>query len=78
MGAGAQAPLHDRLARIAQPVLLVVGDEDRKFREIAADLEERLPDARVRVVDGVGHAVHLEAPEVLARLVSDFLAREVA
>jgi 2-succinyl-6-hydroxy-2,4-cyclohexadiene-1-carboxylate synthase len=78
MGAGAQTPLHDRLARIAQPVLLVVGGEDRKFREIAADLEKRLPDARTRVVDGVGHAVHLEAPGAFARLVSDFLAREVA
>ena len=62
MGSGAQPPLHEALARIDAPVLLAVGDLDAKFRAIAADLEARLPRARVVAIPGAGHACHLEQP----------------
>ncbi|MFO0690159.1 MAG: 2-succinyl-6-hydroxy-2,4-cyclohexadiene-1-carboxylate synthase [Myxococcota bacterium] len=74
MGAGAQTPLHDRLAGYAAPVLLVVGEEDAKFRAIAADLARALPDARVEIVAEAGHAAHLEAPKDFARVVRAFVA----
>lgn len=73
MGAGAQAPLHDRLACYAGPTLLVVGEEDAKFRAIAEDLETRLANARTAVIPEAGHAAHLEAPDSFARLLRDFL-----
>ena len=68
MGSGAQPPLHARLAEIARPVRLVVGELDEKFRRIAADLAGRLPDARVEVVSGAGHAVHVEDPEAVLQV----------
>ncbi len=74
MGAGAQPPLHDRLATLARPVLLVVGEEDAKFRAIAAELAARLPDARIATIAQAGHAAHLEAPERVAEVVRRFLA----
>ena len=74
MGAGAQAPLFDRLADYPGPVLLVVGEQDAKFREIAARLAAGFPDARVRVVGGAGHAAHLEAPDAFAVVLRDFLS----
>lgn len=74
MGAGAQRPLHDQLPELALPVLLVVGDEDEKFRAIARDLEQRLPDARVAVLPDAGHAAHLEAPTAFGEVVRAFLA----
>ena len=74
MGAGAQAPLFDRLDRVACPVLLVVGEEDEKFKNIARALQVRLPDARRVVVPDAGHAAHLEAPVAFARATSAFLA----
>ena len=74
MGAGAQEPLFGRLARFEAPVLLVVGALDAKFREIALALEARFPVARTRVIEGAGHAAHLEAPEVFAEILSAFLA----
>jgi len=74
MGAGAQAPLHDCLDRFERPVLLVVGEEDAKFRGIAAMLEGALKDARTEILEGAGHAAHLEAPEAFARVVGEFLA----
>jgi 2-succinyl-6-hydroxy-2,4-cyclohexadiene-1-carboxylate synthase len=74
MGAGAQTPLFDRLDRFVCPVLLVVGEEDAKFRAIARDLESRFPDARTSVLSRAGHAAHLEAPDAFAEVVSAFLA----
>jgi len=74
MGAGAQRPLFDRLEKIEAPVLLVVGEADEKFRDIAALLETRLRDARTEIVSDVGHAVHLEAPETFGKLVAEFMA----
>ncbi|MHA7836340.1 MAG: 2-succinyl-6-hydroxy-2,4-cyclohexadiene-1-carboxylate synthase [bacterium] len=72
MGTGAQPPLHDRLAELDLPALLVVGEEDMKFREIAEQLAGEMPDARVRQLADAGHAAHLEAPEAFAEVVRRF------
>lgn len=69
-GTGAQPSLHDLLSTVTVPVCLIVGALDAKFRAIAADLAGRLPDARVVVVPGAGHAVHLEAPDACAAAVT--------
>ena len=66
LGTGAMPSLWDRLGELPMPVELVVGARDDKFRTIAGRMAERIPDARVHVVDGAGHAVHLERPEALA------------
>ncbi len=75
MGTGAQPPLHDALARLAAPACFVAGAEDAKFRAIAAQLAALLPRGEARVVDGAGHAAHLEAPGAFAALALDFFAR---
>lgn len=72
MGTGAQAPLWDRLGEVTAPTLLVVGALDEKFRAINAAMQAALPDARLAVVPGAGHTVHLEQPEEFDRLVSRF------
>ena len=59
-------PLWDRLPQLAMPVTLVVGERDEKFRAIAERMAAALPDARVAVVDGAGHAAQLERPEAVA------------
>ena len=66
LGTGALPSLWDRLDTLATPVTLIVGERDAKFRAVATEMAPKLPDARVRVVEGSGHAVHLEAPEQLA------------
>ncbi len=76
IGTGAQPPLHALLARVRMPVLLAVGEEDAKFRGIAGELAARLPNARVAVITGAGHAVHLEAREAFLDVVRSFLAEE--
>jgi 2-succinyl-6-hydroxy-2,4-cyclohexadiene-1-carboxylate synthase len=72
LGTGALPSLWDRLGDLAMPVILAVGERDEKFLGIAAEMSRgipgsRIPGAQVLVVPGAGHAVHLEAPEAIAR-----------
>ena len=73
MGAGAQAPLHDQLAHYPGHVLLVVGEEDGKFHAIAQDLAQSFAGAQIAVIEGAGHAAHLEAPDRFAQVVRAFV-----
>jgi len=73
MGAGAQPPLHARLAGIGAPVCLVVGDEDDRFAGIATALAEALPHARIAKIPAAGHAAHLENPEAFLAVVRSFI-----
>jgi 2-succinyl-6-hydroxy-2,4-cyclohexadiene-1-carboxylate synthase len=70
LGTGALPSLWDRLGELSMPVVLVVGERDEKFRAIAAAMSRGIPRAQVVVVPGAGHAVHLEAPETVAALLS--------
>ena len=74
LGTGAQEPLWDRLPTLRPPTLLVAGALDAKFAAIAGEMAAAIgPHARVALVPGAGHAVHLERPAELAALVEEFL-----
>jgi 3-oxoadipate enol-lactonase len=62
------------LAGITTPVLVVAGAEDATFppREAIA-MADAIPDASVRVLDGVAHLAGLEDPTVVSSLVDQFL-----
>jgi 2-succinyl-6-hydroxy-2,4-cyclohexadiene-1-carboxylate synthase len=75
LGPGAQPPLFDALPRLDRPVLLVAGALDVPFVVAGHELARRLPRAELAVVADAGHAVHLEQPAALVRLVTDFLDR---
>ncbi len=71
LGPGALPPLWGRLGELPMPVTLVVGERDEKFRAIAEEMAPRFGgEARVVVVPGTGHAVHLEAPAAVARAIT--------
>ena len=72
-GAGADAPVTDRLREIAVPVLLIAGALDEPYVAHARTMGRVLPRARVAVVPDAGHAVHLEQPDAFASLVAGFL-----
>ncbi len=73
MGPGATAPLWDALPGLRMPALLMAGELDPKYRDLAEKMAARMPDARVALVPGAGHATHLEAPDDFAGLVDCFL-----
>jgi 2-succinyl-6-hydroxy-2,4-cyclohexadiene-1-carboxylate synthase len=66
LGTGVMEPLWDRLGELVAPVTLVVGERDGKYRAIAERMAARLPDARLVIVPGAGHAAHLESPDHVA------------
>jgi 2-succinyl-6-hydroxy-2,4-cyclohexadiene-1-carboxylate synthase len=68
LGTGALPSVWDHLGELPMSVDLIVGERDQKFRAIAQAMADAIPDARVVIVPGVGHAVHLEAPHVVAGL----------
>ena len=74
MGTGAQEWVGERLDEIGVPVLLTAGTLDEKYSAIAQEMAAMIPDATVRLIEGAGHAAHLERPDVFAELVRGFLS----
>jgi pimeloyl-ACP methyl ester carboxylesterase len=57
----------DDLRQLRMPTALIWGERDGLFRvEGARAMAEALPDATLEVLEGCGHAIHLECPERLA------------
>ena len=73
MGTGSQPSYWLRLREVRTPTLLLTGALDRKYEAVARQMEGALPRARRRSVPGVGHAVHLEAPDRWLEAVRPFL-----
>lgn len=78
LGTGTQPCLVDRLESLTTPTLMVVGEEDEKFRQIAAECVSRLPRASLTVVPESGHAVPLERPLALVDALLPFLRERAA
>jgi 2-succinyl-6-hydroxy-2,4-cyclohexadiene-1-carboxylate synthase len=72
-GQGALPPLWDLLPALRLPVLAVAGVRDERYARAAERMAALLPRGRARLVDGAGHAAHLERPEAFAGLLLDFL-----
>jgi pimeloyl-ACP methyl ester carboxylesterase len=77
MGAGQQAPLWSRLPQIIQPVQVIVGELDARYREIGARMQSLLPQANLAVVPAAGHTVHVDQPAEFVRLVESALVQPV-
>jgi 2-succinyl-6-hydroxy-2,4-cyclohexadiene-1-carboxylate synthase len=74
LGQGVQPSNWERLGELAMPVLLLVGELDTKYVDIAHRMAARITDARVEVIPGAGHACHLEQPARVAHLLASFTA----
>ena len=61
------------LAAIDRPVLVLVGDDDAVFLRHTIALYEALPQGQLAIVPGTSHLVPIEKPDLVNRLVVDFL-----
>jgi 2-succinyl-6-hydroxy-2,4-cyclohexadiene-1-carboxylate synthase len=68
VGTGTLPSLWHRLKELRVPVDLVSGEHDVKFTRLAREMGAHLPKARHSLIEGAGHAVHLEKPADLAML----------
>jgi pimeloyl-ACP methyl ester carboxylesterase len=67
-------PLGQLLKGVQTPALVVWGEADAIVpMDCASQYVEALPQARLEIVPGAGHALELEEPEVLAGLIADFV-----
>ena len=77
MGTGIQPSLWDRLGELQNDLLLIVGENDNKFREIGDEIASRTESARLLVMSGCGHNPHFENPDRFVEQVRDFLIGKV-
>lgn len=67
-------PAVDHLEEISAPTLVVVGTHDQPDFKVAAEvMADRIPGARLAVVDGAAHLPSLEQPDVFNELLGSFL-----
>ncbi len=56
------------------PVLVVWGKYDRFISvKLAHEIAEKLPNAKLEVIDKSGHYVHMDRPQELVQVVTKFL-----
>jgi pimeloyl-ACP methyl ester carboxylesterase len=68
----------EQAAAIDQPVLSVLGsDTQTLWVEVAEFLRSSLPRVEERTIAGVGHLLHIQQPEPVARAIEEFLGRHV-
>lgn len=73
--AGPAPPVIDRLAEIAVPALVIVGEHDEAYLRAAEVMAARLPAAESVTLAGAGHVVNLEATDAFNAAVLRFLER---
>jgi 2-succinyl-6-hydroxy-2,4-cyclohexadiene-1-carboxylate synthase len=75
-GTGSQDPSWHKLARLSMPVLVLAGAEDAKFAALAERIATAIgANASFALVEGAGHAAHLERPQAFLEAVQPWLAR---
>lgn len=63
MGTGKQPSLWEQLLNNTVPLLLLVGEYDRKFTAINAEMANRSPVAELKIIPRTGHNIHFEDRE---------------
>jgi 2-succinyl-6-hydroxy-2,4-cyclohexadiene-1-carboxylate synthase len=74
MGTGTQDDLWERLSQLSMPVLLVTGEEDQKFSNIADEMKALIGTVAQHVqIPQCGHSVPFQKPAEFCSLVSQFI-----
>jgi 2-succinyl-6-hydroxy-2,4-cyclohexadiene-1-carboxylate synthase len=73
MGTGNQPSYWERLPDLDRPALVLAGQDDTKFAQIATQMHAELPQARLEIVPNAGHAIHLERPWHYLDLITGFM-----
>ena len=67
-------PWWDQLASITAPTLVLAGARDQKFTQLGQHLAAGIgPAATFAVIEGAGHAAHLEQPKLFIKALRQFL-----
>ncbi|GAB4364342.1 MAG: 2-succinyl-6-hydroxy-2,4-cyclohexadiene-1-carboxy late synthase [Calditrichia bacterium] len=72
LGSGWQPSLWDQLKVNKIPLLLLAGEFDVKFQKIAGQMKRLCPAAQTEIVEGAGHNIHWEQPELFIKRIREF------
>lgn len=70
--------LPERLAALGKPLLVIFGEDDRRWRPSSADDYRAVPGATIEMLPGVGHSPNLEDPPRAAAPILAFAAKHSA
>lgn len=71
---GRQIPLWPRLHEWKKPTLIIAGELDPKYRDIARRLATEISGAGLEIIPGAGHIVHLENSKAFIATLKNFLS----
>ncbi|WP_368013256.1 2-succinyl-6-hydroxy-2,4-cyclohexadiene-1-carboxylate synthase [Laspinema palackyanum] len=74
MGSGSQPSLWELLPSHSVPLLLLVGEWDRKFQEINHQMTQVCPVAQLEIIADSGHTIHWENPSAYLKSVIKFFS----
>ena len=72
MGVGNQPLLWEQLFENKTPLLLLVGEKDKKFLAINSEMASLSTAAEMKLIPNSGHNIHLENPSVWVENIIDF------
>lgn len=73
-GTGTMPSCWDDLEHLTMPTLLMVGEQDPKYQQIANEMMFYLPNAQLSIVPNAGHCAHLENLDWSANVIQFFVA----
>lgn len=78
LGTGQQPSLWSLLADHQRPLLLLVGEDDRKFVSINQEMQSLCKTAQIKIVREAGHNIHVEKPRTFVRLIKRFHSHDIS
>lgn len=75
MGTGSQPSYWGELQELQMPVHLLTGGLDSKFMRIAKQMVASLRFPTISIIEGAGHAIHVEKPAEFGKIVIEYLKR---
>jgi len=74
MGTGVQPSYWNNLCKLDINTLLLCGEKDSKFCEIADQMSKFIKNSELKKISGVGHAIHVEQPRIFGKIINEFLS----
>lgn len=77
MGVGEQSSLWKELPNIKMPMYLIIGEKDKKFKQISSDVNKTNQDINIIEISSAGHNVHFEQEQKYIETIKNILNSEV-
>lgn len=72
-GTGTMPFIRDKIATLATPTQLIVGETDSKFVRINQTMNREIPNCSLSIVKNSNHRVHLDQPEKSVEIIKTFI-----